>query len=110
MGIPQPLQDALIMLDAWGTFVVTMERAKSFEEAQAGIEEIKTVADRHYKRLALIAHPDCGGSEERMKVLNQAAELVKQLNIQPPPAVVHVRVYHGGFATSTTSTTGGWYG
>jgi len=43
---------------------------------------VQALAATNYKRLAMIAHPDRGGSTDRMAALNAAYTLVK--NLQPP--------------------------
>src|SRR5215204_3912942 len=62
--------------------------------------------DRQYKRQAAKHHPDRGGSEERMKSLNEAYGILKDKTLRsdydakrPRPAT-----YHGGFAPVTTPT------
>jgi len=40
----------------------------------ASLEEVK----RNYRRLALIFHPDMGGNDDAMKLLNEAHEVIKR--------------------------------
>ena len=81
----------------------------------ASPEEIK----KAYRKLALMHHPDRGGDQERMKLINAAYDILSKrkdeydmrLRQAGRPAVVIVRTYYGGgtVATDTTATgTWGW--
>lgn len=114
MRIPAPLHAALVRLNVWAMFVQVAQNAANFEQAKAGVEELKRTAERNYKAQALDAHPDRGGDEEQMKELNAAMDLVAKVDVEPPRprptyTVIHVQFsssYGGG---TTTSSTGGFW-
>ena len=82
----------------------------------ASPEEIKKV----YRKLALIHHPDRGGDQERMKLINAAYDILSKrkneydarLRQARRPAVVIIRhTYYGpGAGTDSTSTGSGVWG
>lgn len=95
----------------------------------ARLEEFKLQAKKAHRKLALEAHPDRGGSTERMAEVNAASDIIQDLHIRqaPPPQphpfmqgfrVVQVVMYPGfggfssvtnaGTATSFSSTGDGW--
>lgn len=117
--IPKQLHDAMVKLDVLECFK-RMAQAPSFEAVEATLEQLKTEADKSFKRLAFTAHPDRGGSTEAMQELSAAREIIGKLGVQRPQpqpmTVIRVHVSSfggfGGFATSSTgtSTSGtGWF-
>jgi hypothetical protein len=94
-------------------FIATMSSVKSFEEATKTLEDLKEKAKIEYKKLAFECHPDRnGGDDTKIKDLNVAYDLVKQVNIikpQPRPQVrcviIHSTMNGWGNATTTTTNT-----
>ncbi len=86
-------------------------RAHTFEQARDALAEWKAGELKHaYRRVAKAAHPDLGGPEERMKLVNEAYELLKtQLIVRRPsrPMRTGFTVLHSSTATGTTTTTWG---
>jgi curved DNA-binding protein len=80
----------------------------------ASISEVR----RAYRKLALKYHPDRGGSEERMKEINQAYEYLMQNKARydqqfrrvPQESMFGFTIIVGGFSFSTSinTTTGGF--
>jgi hypothetical protein len=95
---PNQLQAALGLLGLEGAWSQLMTRKpRSREEAEQLLNAFKSGALKSaYQRLALEHHPDRGGSEERMKELSEAFNLLKALTVfrrpapRPIPAVVQV--------------------
>jgi hypothetical protein len=118
--IPSDVVAALDTLDALHTLKTLLEGATCEEDLRAAMVSSIDLAKANYKKLALEAHPDRGGDEERMKELSSAWTIVKQIKLdrvpppQPPP--VHIVFTFGGSAfgsatswgTGTAATGSGW--
>lgn len=86
-----------------------------FEQAQERLRAWKDgPLKRAYRRAAMDAHPDRGGTNERMQAVNAAyAKLRDELEIKRPTARVGrvVRMHStGGGTSASTNVTGGWAG
>ena len=106
-------QHAMTRLNVLALFEQRVAKAPTFEAAEEGLEAVKAEADRVWKDLAQIAHPDHGGSTEEMQELNAARDTISQIRIERPRprTVVIVQIFHTpsyGFGTSSTTSTGGW--
>lgn len=81
-----------------------------YQTAVSGLPEFKAIVKKQRRLLAIQYHPDKEhGSNERMKEINAAVDLLLMLRIErprPQPRVIVFR-YSGSFVntTSTTSTT-----
>ena len=79
----------------------------------ASLDEIK----KAYRGLALIHHPDRGGSQERMKLINSAYDILSKQKSEydarlrgPTGSIVIIRTYNwqSGATIRTTANTRGW--
>lgn len=113
------LREAIKALQVEGPFLRMVRTATSFEHAQKLLEEFRAAAKDNYRRLAMEAHPDRGGSDEAMQELNKAKDLVARIDVRPPVRrpVTMVRIYSTGMgndiwtsSSSSTTTTGTGYG
>lgn len=85
-------------------------------DADAWLEEMRAEALRTFRRLALRAHPDQGGSAEAMNHLMRAKELVEDAQIaieqpkpEPPPFVMSFTyTTNGGVTDFYYTTPDGW--
>jgi hypothetical protein len=93
--------------------------ARTLPEANERLDAIKADARRAFKRKALELHPDrTGGDSEKealFKKLQHVVEAFSKISVrvqQPrPQPAIQIRVYTGGFNTSTTtSATHTWTG
>jgi hypothetical protein len=71
----------------------------SSEEARAALDALKIDAKRLYRQYARQLHPDLGGDEEQLKLLNAARDMIERLSLSiaepipeepPAPRVVTV--------------------
>jgi hypothetical protein len=71
-----------------------------------GVDEAATKAeiDRQYKREAARHHPDLGGSEERMKSLNEAYAVLKDQSLRNDYDRSRITVTTSNFVAVTTPT------
>lgn len=78
-----------------------------YHNALIGLRDFKKAVEKQRRVLALKYHPDKqNGDLERMKAINEAADILLALRIQPPQRVVVVfRSYGGQGTTDTTATT-----
>lgn len=86
--------------------------AQSFTEAKRRLSAMRDEAERNFKRFALVVHPDRGGTTEAMQHLNAAWDLVRRIDVAPPPPrnfVKIVAVNYGGWYPAPSATTAeGW--
>lgn len=81
-----------------------------FDELKNKWNDFKKILSIRRKRLALKYHPDCGGSLLKMQEINEAYDLMMQIEIRPK--IKKVNIYQAQYnyaSTTSTSTTGGWY-
>lgn len=87
-----------------------------YHSAIVGLREFKKAVEKQRRVLSKTYHPDKqNGDLERMKAINETADFLLTLKIQPPQRVVVVyRAFMGGTSSvstnSTTTSTGYWQG
>jgi hypothetical protein len=97
-------------------FEQTMRAAQSFDAADAALESVLAAAKESFKRQALEAHPDrCGGSEERMKALSAAWNVIKDMKVNRPQPMTVIRIFatapaSQSWMSSSSTTDAGWSG
>ena len=90
-------------------------RGRSFSEVKKQFDGLKLRIRKAYKEAALEHHPDRGGDEETMKLLNSTMEIVDVMELAPPPPprpivrIVHIRQHGGGINFTNTGTGTGTY-
>jgi len=72
------------LVDAYRITKAAVHRAHDIHAAESLMAAFKLRIDKVYRELALSAHPDRGGDEERMKALNTARDVLHRLQIVPP--------------------------
>jgi hypothetical protein len=111
MQIATAMKGAMERLQVWEAFLAGLQVAQSYADIQALVGRTKEQAKANRNRLALVAHPDRGGSLEAMQELNAAYEVIEGLTFRRAPRVrvvqVEVRMSGGWHPYSTTSTTSG---
>ena len=77
-----------------------------YQTAISGLDEFKGVVKKQRRLLAIQYHPDKEyGSNERMKEINAAVDLLLMLRIERPRPQPRVIVFQfGGFASTTSAT------
>ena len=87
------------------------------DEANKRLKNIKEKIKKIFKKKALKAHPDAGGSEEEMIKLNRAKDLCLAMRIMPKPQLIETIVARPSwnpafgdawFPGTQTATTGGF--
>jgi len=108
----EQIEHALKTLGVFKAFVRMNRSAQSFDHLSGLFEDFKSTVKKTYLEKAKMLHPDKQqGDAEKMKTLNAAYDLFKELRLvrpqpQPQIRIVHIASnYYGGPITSTTSTT-----
>lgn len=79
---------------------------QSINSMHKNLAKFKEVIKKAYRKAALKNHPDVGGDEERMKIINQLYISFMNLKVIPAaPSPVFVRTYRAYSYTANSSTT-----
>lgn len=110
---PQQMETALKVLGVFDQFIQMDRISRSFEEAAKRFEELKAIAKKKYRELALQYHPDKnGGGDDKIKELNDAYDIFKKLELRPPAPRMTIQIVHVQFDDifETASTNDGFWG
>jgi hypothetical protein len=111
MTFENQLRNAQRILEISFPLLSLVKQARSFEEIEQHVLVFKRKAKYQRRRLALAHHPDKGGDEKKMQMINHAYDLIKALKVgrRPAPVQVYTYYYSYGYTTASSSTTGGNY-
>ena len=102
------LRDALVIMGIYDERFHNLLRSPSFEIALERLEDMKREVRRQRRILAKKFHPDIAGEEglERMKEINNIAEMLLKLQIQrqPPPQQLYRTVFYMNITPNAWST------
>jgi hypothetical protein len=109
--VPNEIVAALRFFGALATFEQLIKHARNEEELLEVPKVVLDLCRKNMKQMALEAHPDRGGDEERMKEITANWGMVDKLQFnvsqpEPPPPPVVVMWQNSGFAGGGTSATG----
>jgi len=106
------LQDIVQILELPSTSLNFLKNP-DYKEAQKGLNEFKHLVKKQRRQLAKKYHPDLGHSPEKMKQINQVADLIRTLHLEfkrPQVQIVRIFVYNSNsvYYSSTTTTSMGY--
>jgi len=105
------IQEALSYFELNVANVPNLSNNQSIALAHKNLAKFKEIIKKAYRKAALKNHPDTGGDEERMKIINELYISFMNLKVIPrAPTPVFVRTYrYYSYSTATNSTsTGTW--
>ena len=106
-----PIQDALSYFDLNVANLPNLGNNQSIALLNKNLIKFKEIIKKAYRRVALKNHPDVGGDQERMKLINELYGSFMSMKIVPStpmPVYVRTRRYYSYTNTTTSSTTAGW--
>jgi hypothetical protein len=109
------LDEALSYFDLTPEEMPDLLPERSFEKMNKKLKQFKYRIKKAYRKVVFKYHPDHGGDEEQMKILNELYNIfMKQLKIVsiPPQSTIimyYSNKYYSGTSTTYTDTSSNFY-
>jgi hypothetical protein len=94
------------------SIIIRMREAPNYEIAKQVIEDLHSLVRRQRKLLSKKYHPDIGGDEEKLKIINNVCDKLLNINVQivqPQPVYYHTVIIRTDYGNTTATTTSGWW-